>query len=244
MPLLHTILATISPRHDANMPLLSEPWAIPDSASTRVVALRDELSLGVANSTARAIFFIGPFALGALFWGSMAELATGAKGLLRLADNARRGRLHGVEAAYGAATVCAIGARGAGLATLSVLIAYTHGAKDIGCGSWLRTLASMAATVREHAYTMYPWADMALELLPLHGRLSRSSSGRRRAVSSVAGSCTARILPVHGTDGTFDSRNGSMARRPPPERCCVLRSARALGSDLVVSQLRPAETHG
>jgi hypothetical protein len=159
MPLLLSVLATISPRQEPDMPLISQPWAVPSSDSTRVVALRDELSLGVADSTARAILFLGPFALGALLWASVAELVADAKGVLRLAGNARRGRLHGVEAAYGAAVLCSSVARAAGLATLSILIAYTHGAKDIGCGSWLRALTAMAATVCACAFAMHALAD-------------------------------------------------------------------------------------
>ncbi|CAO1620226.1 unnamed protein product [Sympodiomycopsis kandeliae] len=125
------------------MPLLSQPWAVPTSQSTRVVALQGELSRGVAQSMLQGIFFLGPFALGSLFW----EIVSALPGDVRTAaDYARHGGRRKYQNGWLVSTrLLASLARIMALCFLSIYIAYTHGSKSIACDGWPRAIAAMSA---------------------------------------------------------------------------------------------------
>lgn len=127
------------------MPLLSQPWASPASASSALKASADGLSTGVAGSAARAVSFLGPLALGALVWEIAIDIGSdtqACKRFLRYYNfpdyTVRRVTLHA-----GASHVISFVARLVALASISVYLAYTHGATQLECNAWPRAVVAL-----------------------------------------------------------------------------------------------------
>lgn len=120
------------------MPLITELWG---PSPTRVVALNSRLSYGVAVSLARAAYFLGPFALGALIWETFSALPSDLHVNYHLISTRSPFR----SAWHTAMTQLAAFSRIVAIIFLSVYLAYTHGDPEIGCDSWPHTLVAMSA---------------------------------------------------------------------------------------------------
>lgn len=123
------------------MPLLSQPWADPMAASSRVVALAGQLPYGVAQSMVRAVFFLGPFSLGAIAWEVLAALPHHFHAISHEATQQhRRKDQTGLGVRF-----LALASQAAALTVLALYNAYIDGAPAIACAAWPKTIAGISA---------------------------------------------------------------------------------------------------
>lgn len=125
------------------MPLLSQPWANPTWESSRVVARQGSLPAGVAYSMLQGIFFLGPFAMGAIAWETCSGIPGDVNTALQYVIAYRDRRP--ANAWSVAARLTAALARILALCFLAIYISYTHGATDLACQGWPRAVAAMSA---------------------------------------------------------------------------------------------------
>lgn len=125
------------------MPLLSQPWANPTDQSSRVVALAGSVPPGVAFSMVQGVFFLGPFAIGAIFW----EIVSGFPGDAHMAYQYANARSEGGGPSGWSVSsrLTASLSRILTFCFLTIYISYTHGATDLACQAWPRAIAAMSA---------------------------------------------------------------------------------------------------
>lgn len=147
------------------MPLISEPWAVPDSDPSRLVALSAHLNSGVAQSLARACFWLGPFTMGAVTWETFSTLPSNFTALINVAtDSNRRLSRRTFDAAMRLSTLIS---QAACLAALAIYNAWTHGDPEIGCGSWPRAFVGMSALAVSFAVSVFLLQVLKMARLPI-----------------------------------------------------------------------------
>lgn len=185
------------------MPLLSQPWANPTSESSRVVALRDTLPAGVAQSMVQGIFFLGPFLLGALFWEAASGVPTDLKVAsqyvkARQQQEPRNGWLVGTRLLASLARITAI-------IFLAIYISYTHGAIHIACGGWPRAMVAVSALAL--SFSVFCFVLKAIGV----ARLSRPALGLLATLSFAQ--FLLPLIAIHSWSGALT----------PSQSACYLR---------------------
>lgn len=123
------------------MTLLTQPWS--GDEATRLIASASHLSYGTTQSLARAVFFLGPFTLGAV---TIEILSTSPANVAACARHLSRGtRDTDRDCPISMLGVVAAASQAAALVALVIYVAYTHGNKGIGCGSWPHALVAVSA---------------------------------------------------------------------------------------------------
>lgn len=147
------------------MPLFSEPWAVPNSESSRLVALSAHLAPGVGQSVTRACFWLGPFTLGAAAWETLSTLPANVIALVRAAtDNDRKVSRRAFDAAMRFSTLVS---QLACLAALSIYAAWTHGDPAIACNAWPRAFVGMSALAVSFAVAVFLLQIVKMARLPI-----------------------------------------------------------------------------